>query len=271
MKIDDRRGARPPSQQPARPFRDLLESATRRGQKPLAPPARGPGLEKGTGLGKGKALEEDANLAQGVLQLLQGAREQSRTQLLRRGREQVAARAIAATEQHGATLARAHADSSETTRARVEQRAHDGLQERLLRELERLEPPVGEPRQTPDEARWEGRPDLAAAHAAPGVTGASSGEGPLAAPAPGARAEAIARLVDRIEAALRDGRPQLTLTLGGEAAAGRIEIARIARGEIEVRIDARAATSPDAEQLRQALEQRGLKVRAIAISRGGRG
>jgi len=81
------------------------------------------------------------------------------------------------------------------------------------------------------------------------------------------RVERAMELVERIERFVRSGRPSLALTLRGQLP-GRLEIERVAPGTIHLRLSSRRALSDRAlEELRLALEARGLSVRSLETSR----
>ena len=81
------------------------------------------------------------------------------------------------------------------------------------------------------------------------------------------RVERAMELVERIERFVRSGRPSLALTLRGQLR-GRLEIERVAPGAITLRLSSRRAPSEQAmEEMRQALEARGLSVRSLETSR----
>jgi hypothetical protein len=96
---------------------------------------------------------------------------------------------------------------------------------------------------------------------------AAAPAGVVPAPAPEDRVERAMELVERIERFVRSGRPSLALTLRGQLR-GRLEIERIAPGAITLRLSSRRAPSAHAlEEIRQALEARGLSVRSLETSR----
>ncbi|HEY1905194.1 MAG TPA: hypothetical protein VGG91_04085 [Myxococcaceae bacterium] len=81
------------------------------------------------------------------------------------------------------------------------------------------------------------------------------------------RVERAMELVERIERFVRSGRPSLALTLRGQLP-GRLEIERVAPGTIDLRLSSRRAVPERAlEEIRQALEARGLSVRRLETSR----
>ncbi|MGI5861842.1 MAG: flagellar hook-length control protein FliK [Myxococcales bacterium] len=187
-----------------------------------------------------------------------------------------ATRANETSERTDALLAQAHAASAETSRERVALRHEDGLRQDLLRELERQtavkpqrkEPPARDSDRALERCGKRGE--------AEGPSPASAGQAPAAAEtqptAPTARAEEVAALVERIEAALKNGLPTLSLSLGAGAAAA-IEIAKTAKGEVTIRItargEARSKLLAQADDLKEALAARGLKVRSLDISQAG--
>jgi hypothetical protein len=118
-------------------------------------------------------------------------------------------------------------------------------------------------------ARHEGRversPCGASTAETAGTAGSAAGGAPT--PTPEDRVERAMELVERIERFLRSGRPSLALTLRGQLP-GRLEIERVAPGAIALRLSSRRAPSGRAlEELRQALEARGLSVRSLETSR----
>jgi hypothetical protein len=81
------------------------------------------------------------------------------------------------------------------------------------------------------------------------------------------RIERALALVERIERFVRNGRPSLVLTLRG-GVAGELEVQRVARGAIAVRIvSPRPPSANELGELRQALEARGLSVRTLEARR----
>ena len=98
-----------------------------------------------------------------------------------------------------------------------------------------------------------------------GTVAASTGV--VAASTPEDRVERAMELVERIERFVRSGRPSLALTLRGQLR-GRLEIERVAPGAITLRLSSRRAPSEQAlEEIRHALEARGLTVRSLETSR----
>jgi hypothetical protein len=98
-----------------------------------------------------------------------------------------------------------------------------------------------------------------------GTVAASAGVMPTSTPED--RVERAMELVERIERFVRSGRPSLALTLRGQLR-GRLEIERVAPGAISLRLSSRRAPTEHAlEEIRQALEARGLSVRSLEMSR----
>ena len=78
-----------------------------------------------------------------------------------------------------------------------------------------------------------------------------------------AHVERALALVERVEHFVRSGRPALALTLRG-GLTGRMELQRIAPGVISIRLASRQPPKAgELDALRQALEARGLAVRAL--------
>ena len=106
--------------------------------------------------------------------------------------------------------------------------------------------------------------------AARGVRAAPVGTGATAsasAPPAEGRVERALALVERIERFVRSGRPSLALTLRG-AIPGHLEVQRVAPGAIALRLSsARAPSTAELGDLRQALEARGLEVRTLEARR----
>ena len=101
-------------------------------------------------------------------------------------------------------------------------------------------------------------------HAAPPGTGATAS---ASGPAAEGRVERALALVERIERFVRSGRPSLALTLRG-AIPGHLEVQRVAPGAIALRLSsARAPSTAELGDLRQALEARGLEVRTLEARR----
>ncbi|HZJ55348.1 MAG TPA: hypothetical protein VFD38_14505 [Myxococcaceae bacterium] len=135
--------------------------------------------------------------------------------------------------------------------------------------------------QSEETARNERAPGVLARPSAPLPALEPSGSVPQGSPAPGnasgpggppqpgseGRIERALALVERIERLVRSGRPSLALTLRG-GAAGELEIQRVARGAIALRLSSpRPPSSKEIAELRQALEARGLSVRSFEARR----
>jgi hypothetical protein len=81
------------------------------------------------------------------------------------------------------------------------------------------------------------------------------------------RVERALALVERVERFVRGGRPSLALTLRGELT-GRMELQRVAAGVISIQLaSSRPPPAGELAALRQALEARGLSVRALETRR----
>jgi hypothetical protein len=94
------------------------------------------------------------------------------------------------------------------------------------------------------------------------LTAAHGSSGAATAPAEN-RVERAMALVERIERFVRSGRPALALTLRGRLP-GRLEVERVAPGAVALRLSSPRAPSGRAlDELRQALEARGLTVRSL--------
>ena len=87
----------------------------------------------------------------------------------------------------------------------------------------------------------------------------------LAPQAPSAeqRAEAIAAMVERITLAQKDGQPNLTLDWSATGKPGSVSITRTGKGEVAIRI--RGGDRKGAQELREKLTARGLRVRSLDI------
>jgi hypothetical protein len=188
---------------------------------------------------------------------------------IRGARAGLAERGTKTSRAHDETLAAAHGRAAVFSHEHVASKAashrtHGDLKESLLRELARDTPP-------------EKQAACESAIAQPLATGcapATAGNTDSVAPAaPGSRvaaqAESIAALVDRVEVALRDGLPALTVSLTGSAAA-RVEVKRTGPGEVAVRMEGRtglgrAALQKELAGLAGALERRGLKLSSLEI------
>lgn len=83
------------------------------------------------------------------------------------------------------------------------------------------------------------------------------------------RAESVAALVERIDAALKDGQPTLSLGLADRSGASSVEISRTAKGEVSVRISARpgrkAHLAAAGEEIKSALAARGLRLKSLEV------
>jgi hypothetical protein len=117
-------------------------------------------------------------------------------------------------------------------------------------------------------ARHAGPVERSAGGASPAETAGTAASAAAVAPTPTRedRVERAMELVERIERFVRSGRPSLALTLRGQLP-GRLEIERVAPGAIALRLSSRRAPSGRAlEEIRQALEARGLSVRSLVTS-----
>ena len=96
------------------------------------------------------------------------------------------------------------------------------------------------------------------------------GEAPAFRRAEAGSAARVARalaLVERVEHFVRSGRPSLALTLRG-GLTGRMELQRVAPGTISIRLaSSQLPPASELDALRQALEARGLSVRALETRR----
>ena len=116
-------------------------------------------------------------------------------------------------------------------------------------------------------ARGEPREGRATGASMPEPASALASSAGVAPAAPEDRVERALALVERIERFIRSGRPSLALTLRGRPR-GRLEIERVAPGTIDLRLSTRLGSSKRAlEEIRHALEARGLSVRNLETSR----
>jgi hypothetical protein len=152
-------------------------------------------------------------------------------------------------------LSKAHANSAQVQKEHHDERKDDRFRVALFQELER------------DERKDSQSP--AASQPVALVAAGPTSAAPSPTPGSGERAQAIAALVERIEVALRTGVPTMSLALSDQSCATSVEIARTGKGEVAVRLGARAgkrdALAGAAESIRGALEARGLRVRSLKI------
>jgi hypothetical protein len=268
--------------EPGSSFDELLSKQLgNKGRKPQAggnPAPKGPAQPVVAGNGPKASPAAPGIRAEATLTAkLQAGRLQS--QLVSTGRAlsaRTASRAHETSVRTDALLAQAHSASADTSRERQAVRSEDGLRMNLLRELERQAPATA-PRHEPSARDRDRGPERCgepceaegARPAGTPPTPATAEAGPTA---PAARAEEVAALVERIEAAVKNGQPTLSLSLGAGAAAA-VEIARTAKGEVSIRIaargEARSKLLAQANELKEALTARGLKVRSLDISQAG--
>jgi hypothetical protein len=109
------------------------------------------------------------------------------------------------------------------------------------------------------------RPSADALPSGPHITATGVTETAAGVPTSGSgdRVERVLALVERIERFVRSGRPSLALTLRG-GLPGRLELHRVAPGAIAIRLSSsRVPSADELDELRQALEARGLSVRSL--------
>lgn len=154
--------------------------------------------------------------------------------------------------------ARAHATSAETDRSIQPERVARQPRLVLLRALEREVSQAPVEREAP----------LPPPHLA--VAPSTSDAGRVHGSESVSQAAAIAAMVERIEVALKNDQPTLSLALGPRNPVASIEVARTGRNEVAVCVTARGGRGrPLAEtvtQLREALIARGLKVRSLVVA-----
>lgn len=184
-----------------------------------------------------------------------------------------AARQLGASVETERTHARSHGEAAEASASRHVERVEDRLRAGLFAALEKeCTPPSGralperdtEPSQvaaSPDERR-NGRPGEVQAAASPQPPAAAQ-------PSAGQRAETVAALVERIDTALKNGQPTMSLDLADRSGAAAIEITRTARGEVSVRIAARPGRRAHLQaatgELEAALASRGLRLKSLEV------
>jgi uncharacterized FlaG/YvyC family protein len=183
-----------------------------------------------------------------------------RSVLMQPGRQ--AASASRRTEK---VLARAHAQSAQANQGRIAERMDDRVRVCLFQRLERecVKPTALADREPQQERSPSAEPISVAAvqsrvEPPPQPQASTSSQ----------RAEAIAELVERIDVALKSGQPTISLGLSSESGASSIQISRTGKGEVSVRIKARAGKREAfgaGDQLREALQARGLRVKNLTI------
>jgi len=163
-----------------------------------------------------------------------------------------AGRQLEASRRTDKALSHAHTRSARTSRDDHDERSEARLRTALQKEIER-DPTASIPSPSP------------AAPADP-----SSRSEPAQQAGGTERAEAIASLVERMEVALKGGQPTMSLGLVDRSGAASIEIARTGKGEVAVRITARAggreALAATGDRIREALAARGLAVKSLTIA-----
>jgi len=190
------------------------------------------------------------------------------------GDARVKARAAAtqSSRQHAAsqrtekTLAKAHAQAAHVSHEHHDDRAGDKVRAALFQAIERecgkqTSPREQEAQERPVQklADGPGQAAIEASSSSPTTAASSSQQ----------RAEAVAALVERIEVALKGSVPTMNLGLSDKSGAASVEIARTARGEVAVRIAAKAGKRDQlasaAGSIRSALEARGLRVKSLTV------
>jgi hypothetical protein len=180
-----------------------------------------------------------------------------------------AARQIDASKRGERVLRDAHSQSAETSQDRQGERQGDQVRAQLFQAIEReCSGGAGLPSEpNPDDPHGEPRPSSESVRSAEGGS-ATSAPASASASSP-QRAQAIAELVERIEVALKSGQPTLSLGLASRSGAASVEIRRTGKGEVALRISARAgsrqALAASGEQLKGDLQARGLRVKSLQI------
>ena len=162
-------------------------------------------------------------------------------------------------------LAQAHAQSAQTSRAlqceRLDDRVRVSLFQQIARECHQPAITSGREPTRDTDAPVVVEPVAPAREPEPQSPEASGA---------GERAQAIAAMVERVELALRCGLPSMSLALSGRAWSAAVEITRTGKGTVAVRLTARAgrrkAFGRAGEELRAALEARGLRVSSVTIA-----
>lgn len=257
--------------QGTRTFDEIFAEHSRRPSAPARPAPQAAGIPLRSAPGPTssaagqKLIAPAKRQAMGGMELL--ARRVGRTQLTEKH-----AAASAATEK---VLGAAHRSAAAASRERQAERVENTLRASLFRELEHQSGASAQHRslaspcaQRPGDSRLlPPPPETPACGAAePGMTARPESTSPART---ALTAEALSALVERIEAAVKDGRPTLSLGLGEKAAAGSVDIQRSARGEVCVRINARGPARQRlleaSHELKAALAARGLRVRSLEI------
>jgi len=254
--------------EPAKSFAELLKVPTSvpRSAKPAVKAAIKPAAKAG-----GKSVSPRAGSAVGTRGSSKqpGARPSVPMRPLREIRASTAqaARQIDASKRGERVLREAHSQSAETSQDRQGERLDDRVRAQLFQAIEReCSGGAGLPSEPkPDDPHGEPRPTSESIRS---TEGGSATSAPASASSP-QRAQAIAELVERIEVALKSGQPTLSLGLASRSGAASVEIRRTGKGEVALRISARAgsrqALAASGEQLKGDLQARGLRVKSLQI------
>lgn len=269
MKVTSRRESEAPTRGEKRAFGEVLARELRPRPKTTAGPkatGKKPGLESSaSAMPRSPACELPS-----ALRLTLSVRGEN-LQVARAESSRHALRATELSERNDLVLGRAHADAARSSREAQGSREEDGLRARLLLELDRqvLPPPPSPPAPEAERGEPKTHTEGEVAKVAGSTTGTALDPAQAQSPTAAARSSDVAALVERIEAAFKNGQASLSVSLGTGAAAAAVQISRAAKGEVRVRIAARAGgratLQADAQALRAALAARGLKVRALEI------
>jgi len=149
---------------------------------------------------------------------------------------------------------------------RTEHRLHDLIARELSRDARTVAPAPPEPRALPasPEQQRPAQEPASREGPQPAVGPATGGSAPHEAPLASTRAEAAMALIERIDVFVKSQRPALSMSLRGHLEAT-VEVERTGPREISLRIQGHRGpvAAEDLSRLRDALEARGLKLRAL--------
>ncbi|HEY3449321.1 MAG TPA: hypothetical protein VGK67_23405 [Myxococcales bacterium] len=181
-------------------------------------------------------------------------------------------RQLAASRSIDQVHASAHAASAQASNHRQVERAEDRVRVGLFQAIER-ECAVAPVTQRADRDTGSSPSPRAQSQAESGrgheIQPTAATEAPATTSTSPQRAESVAALVERIEAALKNGQPTLSLGLADRSGASSIEISRTGKGEVAVRIAARPGKKTHleaaGEEIKTALAARGLRLKSLTV------
>ncbi|MGC4122402.1 MAG: hypothetical protein QM765_49050 [Myxococcales bacterium] len=207
----------------------------------------------------GRVVAQLRARAQAQVQVQRGVAE-SRTK---------ASRQLLASRSADQVHAAAHAASAKVNATHQVERAQDQVRAGLFQAIERecAKAPTSSTEREPEQRLSTPAPDTSPR---PEHQASAVAESSTASASSTQRAEAVAALVERIDAALKDGQPTLSLGLADRSGASSVEISKTAKGEVAVRIAARAGRRQNleaaGEEIRSALEARGLRLKSLTVA-----